>query len=834
MASPNVLLIEDNPRIASQLRGLLESMGLSVALAADGIEGLLVYNRELPQLVITEQFLPMLSGEELVSRLRGVMPPAQLPVMMLVSSRFGALTPHIRAQINLILEKPLQAQVFRQSVQQVLQYSHTSGPVRPIAGLQEKKQLFSLWGELGAEPMPGLLFRVKERELSGVLTLALPQGSRRLVFREGALHYAESTFPDEQLIAFLQRRFGEGLQIAPLERIVAGSNTRAVLQQEALLRAGTLSANELTPIYRAYLENVVGRTLFVNQGQYHFVEDHAYVERVCVGKSIALLPLVLEGVQHYYPPQTLFQMLQPHHHKWCEISPGYSDHVPALMERFPAISFAPHRLTSRPLGQLLQDFSSNPQLNAQLLQTLLTSRLLTFKAAEPTMRPPSSPGTHSRAERPLPGRASGGIPAQAIQNGRGSGGIPSKPLQNGRASGGIPAGAFRSQESPLSQLPTNGRGSGGMPTQAVQSGRASGGIPAKALQKGHISGGMPTGGLSSASSSIPQPSTQAAVWPPAAASGFSANSGTYQSSLPPGLAGRQPAPHPEPPTQPPSAAFRTGQQPVSPLHSPPTGPHRVQGSPPIEEELGLALVDSFTPLPTGAKQHTNELVPSSDPQFCRQLDDDFLRVQADDYFYVLGVDEQSTDDEIRGRYKHFFQMYRIERFKRETDPDVKTKANEILRRISQACAVLSTPHARNSHLAQRQQKQQQFRNRLVFSQEQFRQGEICIKQHRYQEAIPFFQRAIEANEKDPAIFLRLGWAIYQSSRTEPQRILLARTYIEKALRMNPIFEDAYFYLGSIRKEEGAIDEAVALFQRILLLNPGHTDAHQQLAALGMQ
>ena len=77
-----VLIVEDEPNIASFARMYLEAAGFDVALAERGDEGLRMAQEESPHLVILDLMLPGLDGYEVTKRLRQV---GQTPIIMLTA-----------------------------------------------------------------------------------------------------------------------------------------------------------------------------------------------------------------------------------------------------------------------------------------------------------------------------------------------------------------------------------------------------------------------------------------------------------------------------------------------------------------------------------------------------------------------------------------------------------------------------------------------------------------------------------------------------------------------------------------------------------------------------
>ncbi|MEZ0283623.1 MAG: response regulator transcription factor [Thermoleophilia bacterium] len=77
-----VLIVEDEPNIASFARMYLEAAGFDVSLAARGDDGLRMAEAEPPHLIILDLMLPGLDGYEVTKRIRQ---KGQTPIIMLTA-----------------------------------------------------------------------------------------------------------------------------------------------------------------------------------------------------------------------------------------------------------------------------------------------------------------------------------------------------------------------------------------------------------------------------------------------------------------------------------------------------------------------------------------------------------------------------------------------------------------------------------------------------------------------------------------------------------------------------------------------------------------------------
>jgi len=80
-----VLIVEDSQAQALALASLLESQGLNVLSAPNGVEGFCLARKHIPDLVILDIFLPDLSGMKVCYMLRQDPKTNQIPVVLLTS-----------------------------------------------------------------------------------------------------------------------------------------------------------------------------------------------------------------------------------------------------------------------------------------------------------------------------------------------------------------------------------------------------------------------------------------------------------------------------------------------------------------------------------------------------------------------------------------------------------------------------------------------------------------------------------------------------------------------------------------------------------------------------
>jgi DNA-binding response OmpR family regulator len=65
-----ILLVDDDPEIVESMRTVLESRGYSILVARDGNQGLVMAEKEAPDLVVLDMMMPKRSGFLVLEKLR--------------------------------------------------------------------------------------------------------------------------------------------------------------------------------------------------------------------------------------------------------------------------------------------------------------------------------------------------------------------------------------------------------------------------------------------------------------------------------------------------------------------------------------------------------------------------------------------------------------------------------------------------------------------------------------------------------------------------------------------------------------------------------------------
>ena len=108
-----LLVVEDNPHLTTMFGDALRRLGgpgvaIEIELARDGAEALARLGRaQLPSLVLTDLYMPVMDGFTLVERIRGDPRLAALPVVALSAGGSEARARAVELGVNAYLQKPV-------------------------------------------------------------------------------------------------------------------------------------------------------------------------------------------------------------------------------------------------------------------------------------------------------------------------------------------------------------------------------------------------------------------------------------------------------------------------------------------------------------------------------------------------------------------------------------------------------------------------------------------------------------------------------------------------------------------------------------------------------
>ena len=124
---PKILIVEDNPQISEFINSLLKKEYTCLS-AENGRSGLSIAASFVPDLIISDELMPVMNGMEMISRLKQNVRLSNIPVIMLTAkSDNDTETKSVRAGVDIFMPKPFEPSVL-------------TGRVKHLIELREKMQ----------------------------------------------------------------------------------------------------------------------------------------------------------------------------------------------------------------------------------------------------------------------------------------------------------------------------------------------------------------------------------------------------------------------------------------------------------------------------------------------------------------------------------------------------------------------------------------------------------------------------------------------------------------------------------------------------------------------
>jgi two-component system alkaline phosphatase synthesis response regulator PhoP len=121
MADKKVLVVDDEIHIVHVVTIKLRNNGYDVVSASDGAEAYELACSEKPDIVVTDYQMPVMSGLELIEKLRQTPQTADVPVIILTARSFAVEEQRKqKLKINKCLSKPFSPKELLRDIEDVL------------------------------------------------------------------------------------------------------------------------------------------------------------------------------------------------------------------------------------------------------------------------------------------------------------------------------------------------------------------------------------------------------------------------------------------------------------------------------------------------------------------------------------------------------------------------------------------------------------------------------------------------------------------------------------------------------------------------------------------
>ncbi|CAN0511585.1 unnamed protein product, partial [Laminaria digitata] len=213
------------------------------------------------------------------------------------------------------------------------------------------------------------------------------------------------------------------------------------------------------------------------------------------------------------------------------------------------------------------------------------------------------------------------------------------------------------------------------------------------------------------------------------------------------------------------------------------------------------------------------------------------KMEKQSFFDVLGVSEQSSDEEVRGRYADYAKTYHPDKIRPEAAPSLLEARRRIFSLISEAADELETENQRYQYAHDLEQgltgdvaTMEKVQSALQ-SETHFKKAEILLRVRKYDEATAELELAISMNPEDVEFKILREYIGYLSAAKRDEGLLAAQKAtkaIQGMMKLNPNIASGYLYLGHLQNAQGKEDLALKYFEKVLEYDENHPEATSQV------
>jgi CheY-like chemotaxis protein len=251
-------------------------------LAPDGEEALKLFEKESPDLVISDLLMPRLDGFALCRAIRRL--PSGKDVPVIVTSAIykeTALLNRMRDELGVeFFAKPFQVRELVRGVQRLLEKRLRPGSTRtkqePIH--RPTGEIKKLSGELAKRPLASLIFDLLQEQVTGVLTLKRGRVKKEIYVILGHPVGAESNIRTESLGHYLVAK--RVLDEAQHQRALATAKDKHVGLMEAIVELGWLNETDVLRHHTALVKLKIINSLRWDEGTYAFAPGDNFSGRI--------------------------------------------------------------------------------------------------------------------------------------------------------------------------------------------------------------------------------------------------------------------------------------------------------------------------------------------------------------------------------------------------------------------------------------------------------------------------------------------------------------------------------------------------------------------------
>ncbi|MBW2715966.1 MAG: response regulator [Deltaproteobacteria bacterium] len=273
----------------------------------------------------------------------------------------------------------------------------------------------------------------------------------------------------------------------------------------------------------------------------------------------------------------------------------------------------------------------------------------------------------------------------------------------------------------------------------------------------------------------------------------------------------------------------------------------LKAAPDLKRTLYAMLAFGLLELRGGGERTSAKPSPRRDAQMQERVKGEELRARLtglveqmrdQSYFEILGVDDSSSEDEIRVAFQKRAARLHPDQYRRSGDA-VAHLAGEVFDQINVAYQTLTDPRRRSEYeLNQRKDQRDAARQReseqALEAEVQFQEGQRLLAQRAYERALVAFGRALELYPDAGEYHAHYGWTLHLCHPDQPDIASEAIEHVRRGIKLAGQRETSYLFLGRLCKATGRVELAERMFARAVQLEPGCVEALRELRLINLR
>lgn len=226
-----------------------------------------------------------------------------------------------------------------------------------------------------------------------------------------------------------------------------------------------------------------------------------------------------------------------------------------------------------------------------------------------------------------------------------------------------------------------------------------------------------------------------------------------------------------------------------------------------------------------------------------RLEEKLARLSQQTDFEILGIDEKSSDEDVRARFTELAKQYHPDKISPDAEPTLINVRRKLFAIVSAAFERQETEDRRYSYAnelevgAHVQGDEASHVQNVLHSETAFEKAKVLLRLRKYDEALEEIKVAITLNPTDTEFKIQREYIKYLLDTKNGKGTEAARAAIKQvfALMQNDAnIASGYLVLGHLHKAVGKSDVAVRYFEKVLEYDEHHVEAQQEVRVANLR